>query len=296
LTVRAAGPGDGPSGPAGPREGFVPAVGARLHYRLEGAGAPTLVFLHPRGLDLRLWEPQAAALAGTNRIVRVDQRGHGRSDPPARAYEPHADVTTVLGALELTDVVVVGIADGAAAALGAVPEAGGRIRTLVLVDPELPGWLPPWSEAEFHSKLGRALTQFEGADGLWTAWQQARVSGDTAPLVEALVHSAAVPSPEGPFGPLIRTMVSDNVRVLMEPDLRASQPASDARLLARLRSFNGHVLVISSDADGPRLVANTIERTFTQVRAVTFDAASPLLNLEDPGRFNAELVKAARGA
>src|SRR4249919_2881523 len=52
---------------------------ARLRYRDEGAGPP-LVFIHGWTLDLEVWNPQAAALGGSLRIVRYDRRGFGLSE------------------------------------------------------------------------------------------------------------------------------------------------------------------------------------------------------------------------
>ena len=57
--------------------------GLRLAYRLDGpADAPPLVFINSLGTDWRMWDAQAAALAGHFRIVRYDTRGHGQSGVP----------------------------------------------------------------------------------------------------------------------------------------------------------------------------------------------------------------------
>ena len=61
--------------------------GVRLRYRDEGPReAPAIVFSNSLGTDLRMWEPQARALAGRFRVVRYDTRGHGRSGAPPGPY------------------------------------------------------------------------------------------------------------------------------------------------------------------------------------------------------------------
>ena len=50
---------------------------------VEGpAGAPALVLLGSLGSELAMWQPQAEALRGEFRVVRLDARGHGASPVP----------------------------------------------------------------------------------------------------------------------------------------------------------------------------------------------------------------------
>lgn len=66
--------------------GRVDVGGCRLAYCVEGpAGedAPVVVMLHSLGLDLRMWDEQAAALSRRARVIRYDCRGHGASDLPS---------------------------------------------------------------------------------------------------------------------------------------------------------------------------------------------------------------------
>jgi pimeloyl-ACP methyl ester carboxylesterase len=59
----------------------------RTNYFLEGPQrAPVVVMAHPLGATLRLWDAQAAALVGRNRVLRYDVRGHGESEVPPGPY------------------------------------------------------------------------------------------------------------------------------------------------------------------------------------------------------------------
>ena len=58
--------------------GFLAVHGGNLYYEVEGAGE-ALVFIHGCLGNLRMWDCQARALAGSYRVVRCDMRGFGRT-------------------------------------------------------------------------------------------------------------------------------------------------------------------------------------------------------------------------
>jgi 3-oxoadipate enol-lactonase len=52
--------------------------GISIIYEIDGPeGAPWLIFSNSLMTDLTMWDDQAAALKGTYRVLRYDQRGHG---------------------------------------------------------------------------------------------------------------------------------------------------------------------------------------------------------------------------
>ncbi|HVS78395.1 MAG TPA: alpha/beta fold hydrolase, partial [Steroidobacteraceae bacterium] len=61
-----------------PPDLYLPVAGALLRYRDEGAG-PAVLLIHGWTLDLDMWEPQVAGLAGAFRLIRFDRRGFGLS-------------------------------------------------------------------------------------------------------------------------------------------------------------------------------------------------------------------------
>jgi proline iminopeptidase len=77
--VFAAGP---PASAPGDREGFITADdGARLFYRIEGAGAETLVVVHGGpGNSMESIRLDLTPLARGRRVIYYDQRGNGRSE------------------------------------------------------------------------------------------------------------------------------------------------------------------------------------------------------------------------
>ena len=90
---------------------FVPVDdGGRIHAVERGSGPP-VVLVHGVTLGVAAWVPQLHQLARTHRVVAVDQRGHGQSIAGDGGYSLErlaADLSCVLGALELRGAVVVG--------------------------------------------------------------------------------------------------------------------------------------------------------------------------------------------
>lgn len=80
------------------REGFVAtADGARLHYRVEGAGSDTLIAIHGGpGVDLESIAGDFQPLGARHVVIFYDQRGTGRSTLPR-------DTTTLNAAQQMLD-------------------------------------------------------------------------------------------------------------------------------------------------------------------------------------------------
>ena len=89
--------------------------GTRLHYRLVGSGRPALLFIHGWCGNLGHWEPQARAFGRRHRVLRVDRRGDGRSEAPARGYGPREqadEIAALARSLRIRGAVAIGHAGG----------------------------------------------------------------------------------------------------------------------------------------------------------------------------------------
>lgn len=114
------------------------ADGTRLHAVSEGpAGAPTILFAHSVGCDLRLWDAQAAALRDRYQVIRYDARGHGASDAPCGAYQVEAlgaDAIAILDAFGVDRVHFCGLSLGGTVGMSLALNAPGRLASLTLAD------------------------------------------------------------------------------------------------------------------------------------------------------------------
>lgn len=130
--------------------------GVRIHVNDQGAGTPTLVFLHYWGGSSRSWNEVVAALPSHYRNVRLDLRGWGNSQEATRPEaevgytlnDYAADVTAVITALELNNYVLVGHSMGGKIAQLVASRRPAGLAGLVLVAPAPPGPLEMPEEAK----------------------------------------------------------------------------------------------------------------------------------------------------
>ncbi|MFE1174939.1 alpha/beta fold hydrolase [Streptomyces sp. NPDC058773] len=119
-------------------------VGAvQLAYRVWGEeDAPPALLLHCLGEDGEDWRGVVGRLAGTHRVLALDQRGHGHSDWPGDYgfTQWRDDVIGFLQALGLERVTLIGHSLGAVAALLVAAERPDLVGRLVLeeVPPPVP--------------------------------------------------------------------------------------------------------------------------------------------------------------
>ena len=65
----------------------IKANGITFNYQIDGAqDAPWLIFSNSLATNLSMWDEQASALSGSFRILRYDQRGHGKTEAPEGRY------------------------------------------------------------------------------------------------------------------------------------------------------------------------------------------------------------------
>jgi 3-oxoadipate enol-lactonase len=119
-------------------ERFVELQGVTFHCLLEGpAGAPWMVFAHSLATDLTIWNEVVAEFAGRFRILRYDQRGHGKTSVPSGPYSFDMlvdDGATLMEYFDITDAVFVGVSMGAVTALLLASRHSARLRAAIVCD------------------------------------------------------------------------------------------------------------------------------------------------------------------
>jgi pimeloyl-ACP methyl ester carboxylesterase len=120
-----------------PSDIYVESDGLRLRCRDWGGNGRAVVLLHGLASNARIWDFVAPRLAGSARVVAVDQRGHGQSDRPEHGYTfdlVTEDFCRVLDALHIESVVVVGHSWGANVAVAFAAARPALPSGIALVD------------------------------------------------------------------------------------------------------------------------------------------------------------------
>lgn len=113
------------------------ADGVSIAYTSEGSGSPALVFIHGGYADQTFWKEQLSALADRYQLVTLDLAGHGRSSSDREVWSLDAfgaDVRSVVEALELESVILVGNSLGGPVALSAAEQLPEIVQGIIAVD------------------------------------------------------------------------------------------------------------------------------------------------------------------
>ena len=121
---------------------LLPVQGRNIAYDLVGAdNAPTVCITHSLASDGGSWAEQVPALLQAGfRVLRIDMRGHGGSDPVAGDYTMRAladDVAHVLGALAIARIHYIGLSIGGMIGQAFAIEHGTKLISAL--------WTPRWS-------------------------------------------------------------------------------------------------------------------------------------------------------
>jgi len=188
--------------------------GQRFHYTEWGdAAAPPVVMLHGLTGHARTWDGEARALAVRYRVLALDQRGHGDSDPA-----PDGDYTTgtlaedlgaFCDALDLGRTRLVGLSMGGRVAIAYAGRQPARVERLVVVDigPEV----APAGRARVGQMMGQAPERFATvAEAL--AYQRANNPRYTEALLRHRVEHGLRALPDGGFAWKYDRALRDAVR------------------------------------------------------------------------------------
>jgi len=241
---------------------------AGIFYEVSGAGEP-VVLIHAFSVDRRMWAPQIALLEKRFRVVRYDQRGHGKSDGPSAPYAQHEDLRSVLDALGIDMATLIGLSAGATTATDFAIAYPNRVMRVVLASPGLSGYVPSapltWTQPVFKAAGAGDAT---GAASLWA---------DTPIMALRNDLSAAA---------TVRDLVMSNTRIwtyMANPVQPLNPPA-----IKRLSEVKCPALVILGEQDLPHIkeVAGLLVNGIAGARLVTIPRAGHMVNLDARDAFN----------
>jgi pimeloyl-ACP methyl ester carboxylesterase len=271
----------GPEAPAEVRQ--IPSGQARLSVARRGEpGPPTTVFLHAGIADRRSWDEVMAILGTDTDVVAYDRRGFGATTYVPEEHDQVADLCSVLDALDLERVVLVGNSRGGEIALGAALTHPERVSALVLVAPAVAG-APPATEAD--------VDPVEAA--LWESLEAADAAGalDALNLGEIRFWLDGPAAPEGRVDGARRQLALDMNRIALSAESPGYEvPPPEA--WSRLSELDLPVLVVVGELDMrlQRERAAAVAERITGARLHTMREAAHLPGLEQPGPV-AEIVR-----
>jgi len=159
-----------------------------INYEIDGPeGAPWVVFSNSLATDVSMWEPQVEALKSRFRILRYDQRGHGKTDAPAGRYTFNhliGDALGLIDGLKIERPHWVGLSMGGATGLGIVERYPDRIDRLVVCDTGCAS--TPASAKQWEERI--AIIAKDGVEALVEPtvrrWHPAQAVAANAPQID----------------------------------------------------------------------------------------------------------------
>jgi pimeloyl-ACP methyl ester carboxylesterase len=240
--------------------------GAQLRYRDEGQGPP-VVLVHGWTLDLEMWDPQVAALRDAFRLVRLDRRGHGLSGGNPAPQRDGADLAALCRHLALDRVGLIGMSQGARAALALASAAPERVYAVILDGP--PDCERPEPEDDVAIERYRMLVRTEGMEAFRREWAH-------NPLMRLQTHERSAHE-------LLAAMISrypgNDLKCPVSAAVRA--PAMQLDLIA------APVLIINGEHDLPSRLraAHRLRVRLPAARHAVIAGAGHLPNLDNPGAY-----------
>ncbi len=151
---------------------FTASDGAEIHYEVDADdGRPALVLSNSLGTALEMWDGQLAAARARFRVVRYDNRGHGRSSVPAGEYSIARlgrDAVELLDALAIERAAFCGLSMGGMVGLWLAANAGHRLSRVALCNTT--AHMPP--AETWNARIATVKTQGMAAlaDGIIERW------------------------------------------------------------------------------------------------------------------------------
>lgn len=250
-------------------------TGTLLTHYSSGEGAPVLL-LNGGAMTMAAWEPIAAPLAKSFRVIRCDLRGQLLSPgPPHDTLDEHADdVVQVLDALQVPDAHVVGTSFGAMVGIVLAARHPERVRSLVAGTTTDLFSAEEWGAGQPLVEACRAAAQGHGDGGRVTdllaptTFSDRFVTANQAMLAERRARVAALP-------PAYFSGLLGILELLKGLDLRP--------LLAKIHA---PTLVIGAECDRTFPVArsHSIAAGIAGARLEVLEGASHGVFLEEPAR------------
>jgi pimeloyl-ACP methyl ester carboxylesterase len=261
--------------------GYAEVDGGRLYYETSGNG-PALVLIHAGFLDLRMWDLQIPVFSKTNRVIRYDVRGFGKSDIARNTYSDYKDLRALLYHLRVKTASLVGVSNGGRIAADFAVEYPSMLDRLVLVSPGMSGYKSSGPEEDkMWEEFDRQMKPQEVADR----------EGRAVDAIEMDVNAWG--SAQTPVNrERIRQIALDNFHVHVENPWKLQVPP-EPRTFQRLHQIRIPTLVIIGDRDVPPqiLLTDNIHSHIPGSKRLLIPGADHIANMSKPEEFNIAVLE-----
>jgi pimeloyl-ACP methyl ester carboxylesterase len=254
-----------------PLNQYIEVRGARLRVRIAGDG-PAVLLVHGWAIDLDMWTPQFAALCGRYRLIAFDRRGFGYSSGTAGIDHDLADIEQLLEKLDIDNIAIVGMSQGARVALRWAVYSPRSTTCLVLDGPPPDLLAMNRPQGEIALATYRELVRNEGIEAFRSHWL-------AHPLMRLYTTEPRAHA-------LLREMVGryPGRDLADEPTV----PLASTRILPQLEL---PMLIINGEHDtAARIDAGAeLSRALPHAQLALIPGAGHLSNLDNPGAYNQAL-------
>jgi 3-oxoadipate enol-lactonase len=163
--------------------------------------APVLVFSNSLGTNLHMWDEQAKSLSKKFRVVRYDQRGHGKSGAPKVPYTLERlgkDVIAIFDGLKIERAHFCGLSMGGFTGMWLGRLAPKRIGKLILSNTAAKIGDPVIWNGRIQTVLGKGMSAI--VDGVLERWFTKTFREKSAPAVAVVREMLLTTAPHGYAG------------------------------------------------------------------------------------------------
>ena len=253
----------------------IKANGISINYQIDGKDGPWLMLSNSLATDLSMWDEQARALSDAFRVLRYDQRGHGKTEATSGRYTFDllmADAIALMDALSVPRAHFAGLSMGGAIALGLAQRHPDRLDRVIVCDSGCAS--TPQSAQQWEERI--AIAERDGM----------------APLVEPTVTRWFPPDVMAKNPPYL-----DKVRGMVRATPVAGFAGCGAALAdhdfrSGVAATRPPVLFIAGEKDAAGAVATAMKGLHAALpgsRYVELAGAGHISNLDDPTGFTGAL-------
>lgn len=242
------------------------------------SGVPTVIFIHGFPFNKTMWNAQTDALKGKFHVVTYDIRGHGHSEEGIENFSIDLFVSDLMGLmdhLKIDEAVLCGLSLGGYIALNAISKFPNRIKALVLSDTQC--------IADTEETIGKRMKSIESIK-----------NGGLEKYADESVRNLFAP---GSFISRCREIADIRQMILTTSGtslcntlLALAQRKETCSILSNIK-IPVLIMVGNEDKITPPSAAQYLSENIKGSSVQTIENAGHMSNMENPDKFNEELLK-----